>query len=149
MIRTSSPNAWPAEVGGMLAIGDIAAPAAAAFESCERAFRAGVDAIRVGNTGADVAAALTSSFQATGNKSGIWGGHGIGLDTVEKIRLTAADQTVIREGMAFGFHPHLIDGSGAYGAYLADTVVATSAGPRRLGRFGDSGFIIRIDRGAH
>jgi len=91
-----------------------------------------------------VAAALLDAFRSSGHKAGIWGGHGIGLDTVEKPRLTAADDAVITEGMAFGFHPHVIDAAGRHGAYIADTVIITPDGPRRLGDPGGTGSMVLI-----
>jgi Xaa-Pro dipeptidase len=142
-LELCGPNGYWVELGGMLAIGGITASAVSAYEACQRAFTAGLEAIRVGQKGSTVADALQRSFQASGHAAGIWGGHGIGLDTVEKPRLTATDDTIIREGMAFGFHPHVIDSAGVYGAYIADTIVVTSEGAVRLGQLGNAGTMIR------
>jgi Xaa-Pro aminopeptidase len=132
-VELCGPSGYWAELGGMFAIGDVDASAAAAHAACRQAFDAGLAALRVGQPCAAVAAALVESFRRSGHKAGIWGGHGIGLDTLEKPRLTAADASIITEGMAFGFHPHVIDAAGVHGAYIADTVIVTAEGPERLG----------------
>jgi Xaa-Pro aminopeptidase len=132
-VELCGPSGYWVEVGGMLAIGDIDTPAALAYEACRRAFDAGINAIRTGQKCATVAAILVDAFKASNHKAGIWGGHGIGLDTLEQPRLTAADDTVISEGMVFGFHPHVVDSAGIRGAYIADTVIVTPDGPVRLG----------------
>jgi Xaa-Pro aminopeptidase len=143
-LELCGPSGYWVEVGGMLAIGGIADSAASVFEACQSAFDAGLNAIRVGQKCAKVADALLKSFQATGHKAGIWGGHGIGLDTLEKPRLTATDETTIAAGMAFGFHPHVIDSAGVHGAYIADTVIVTAEGPVRLGHLGGVGSMVLI-----
>jgi len=143
-LELCGPSGYWVELGGMFAIGDVANAALSAYEACHAAFDAGIEAIKVGQKCSAVAQALVTAFQASGHKAGIWGGHGIGLDTLEKPRLTAADETMIAEGMTFGFHPHVIEPAGVYGAYIADTVVVTREGPRRLGRLDDTGTLIRI-----
>jgi len=132
-VELCGPSGYWVEVGGMLAIGDVEKPAALAYDACRLAFDAGINAIRAGQKCATVAAILVDAFKASGHKAGIWGGHGIGLDTLEQPRLTAADDTVISEGMVFGFHPHVVDAAGVRGAYIADTVIVTPDGPVRLG----------------
>jgi len=132
-VELCGPSGYWVEVGGMLAIGDVDKPAALAYEACQRAFDAGINGIRAGQKCATVASILVDSFKASNHKAGIWGGHGIGLDTLEQPRLTVADDTVISEGMVFGFHPHVVDSAGVRGAYIADTVIVTPDGPVRLG----------------
>jgi len=143
-LELCGPSGYWVELGGMLAIGGIAEAAASAYEACQSAFDVGLDAIRAGQKCASVAAVLVKSFQASGHQAGIWGGHGIGLDTVEGPRLTATDDTVITDGMAFGFHPHVVDTGGVYGAYIADTVIVTPDGPVRLGHPDGTPSIVRI-----
>jgi Xaa-Pro aminopeptidase len=143
-LELCGPSGYWVELGGMVAIGTVADAALSAYQACRDAFEAGVEAIRIGQKCSTVAQALLDAFKASGHKAGIWGGHGIGLDTLEKPRLTVVDETVIAEGMAFGFHPHVIESGGVYGAYIADTVVVTREGPRRLGQLGSDGTMIRI-----
>ena len=146
-VELCGPSGYWAELGGMLAIGGVDDASAAAYRAARTAFDAGMTAIRVGQKCSAVAAALTEAFQASGHKAGIWGGHGIGLDTLEKPRLTANDQTTIAEGMAFGFHPHVVDASGVRGAYIADTLVVTSGGLLRLGDPEGTGSMVLIEGG--
>lgn len=144
-IELSGPSGYWVELGGMLAIGDIDDAARSAYEACRRAFEAGVQQIVVGARPSDVAQAVQAAFAASGHRPGIWGGHGIGLDTLEEPRLIAAEETRIAEGMTFGFHPHVVDASGRYGAYIADTVIATATGPLRLARFGEAGTLVFVE----
>lgn len=144
-IELCGPEGYWVELGGMVAIGGLDGEAESLHAACELAFQAGVAAITVGSRCSDVARAIGSVFEASGLTAGIWGGHGIGLDTLERPRLTAADDTIISEGMTFGLHPHLLDGPRRRGAYVADTVVASSAGPRILGRAADRGSLIVLE----
>ncbi len=143
-VELCGPSGYWVEVGGMVAIGGVDTPATLTYEACQRAFDAGINAIRVGQKCATVASILVDAFKASNHKAGIWGGHGIGLDTLEQPRLTAADDTVITEGMVFGFHPHVVDAAGVRGAYIADTVIVTPNGPVQLGHLDKYASLVRI-----
>jgi Xaa-Pro aminopeptidase len=127
-IEIAGPTGYWIEFGGTLPIGGLTGRNARLLAAAESSFRAGVDALRVGARCNEVADALGRSLANAGYGAGIWGGHGIGLDTVEGPRLLPSDTSEIRENMVFGFHPHLIDQETGVSAYIANTVLAMPEG---------------------
>jgi Xaa-Pro aminopeptidase len=127
-VEIAGPTGYWIEFGGTLPIGQLSDGNSRLLQAAEVAFDAGVAAVRVGARCSDVADAVAATLAEAGFGMGIWGGHGIGLDTVEGPRLLPTDTSEIRENMVFGFHPHLIDEESGVGAYVANTVLATPDG---------------------
>ncbi|MDE3193816.1 MAG: aminopeptidase P family protein, partial [Chloroflexota bacterium] len=97
-VELCGPSGYWVELGGIIAVGGLGDEAATLYDAAQRALDAGLRAARVGARTSDVAKAIAAVFEASGVSAGIWGGHGIGLDTLEAPRLTASDTGTIVDG---------------------------------------------------
>jgi Xaa-Pro aminopeptidase len=112
----------------MFAFGQVSQADERLFRCCQDTFEQALRLLRPNSQPADIASQLSTSFSSWGYQAGIWGGHGIGLDVLEQPRLLPTDSTLLQQGMAFGFHPHVVDSATNRGAYLADTLLVTPQG---------------------
>jgi Xaa-Pro aminopeptidase len=70
-----------------------------------------------------------------GHTSGLWLGHGVGLDDHDLPIIGPGDITQIEAGMVVAVHPHLIDATGATGSSLGDTFLVGSQETLPLSRW--------------
>ncbi len=127
---TSATGYW-VELARLFALGEIDAEAAELARACLAGADRAEQALRPGGSVSAVARILDDQACAIGAVSGIWHGHGVGIDhDVPVITEHATEQ--FAEGAVIAVHPNLHSRSGAYGASVADTYVLAADGARRL-----------------
>ena len=130
-IKLTGPSGYWVERGGLVAIGELDGARTTLAEATLEAARAAERELRVGRTAADVARAIDERVERLRVRSGIWHGHGVGIDHDLPI-VTAADATPLAERMAIAVHPNFSTADELLGASVADTYVVGPDEPERL-----------------
>jgi Xaa-Pro aminopeptidase len=143
-IELAGPQGYWVEKGGMFSLGEPAPTARRLYQVCIDAVQAAATLFKPGTQAQEVAAAVEQVFERSGFAAGIWGGHGIGMDVLEPPILLPGVQDRLEEGMAIGFHPHVVDQTTGLGAYVSDVYLVTAAGGAPLARLPHE---LRVKRG--
>ncbi|MEL6978701.1 MAG: Xaa-Pro peptidase family protein [Pseudomonadota bacterium] len=117
------------DFGRNIAIGPASLEAHRAYAALFAATEAGIAAARPGAEGRQVHAAMIAAIEEAGFAP-LEGrhGHGIGLALTEPPSLTAADETVLREGMTLAIEPGLMIGPQAIMVHEENIVVRSGGG---------------------
>lgn len=127
---TSATGYW-VELARLYAIGDLHPEAEEVAQACLRGADRAEQALTVGGDVASVATVLNEEAGKIGARSGIWHGHGIGIDHDAPV-ITAQATEQFQRGAAIAIHPNLNSRSGRFGASVADTYVLSAEGTRNL-----------------
>ncbi|MHB1810381.1 MAG: M24 family metallopeptidase [Solirubrobacteraceae bacterium] len=130
-VEVVGPTGYWVEVGGLLALGEppeeqlrVAETALAAAAEMERM-------LRPGRTAGEVARVADEHAARAGLHSGIWHGHGVGVDHDRPV-ITASDTSPLEPGMVLAVHPNYSTADERYGASVVDTYAIGRDGPTRL-----------------
>jgi Xaa-Pro aminopeptidase len=127
---TSATGYW-VELARLYALGNIDSEAQQLAEACLRGADLAEAALAAGRPVADVATALDGEAASIGAVSGIWHGHGVGVDHDVPV-ITAQSTERFEAGSVISIHPNFHSRSGRFGASVADTYVLTAEGTRRV-----------------
>jgi Xaa-Pro aminopeptidase len=125
------PTGYWVEVGGMVALGTPDPEQLRVAEAILEAARLAEAHLRPGSTAGDVAKSIDGVTAEAGLQSGIWHGHGVGVDHDNPV-ITAADDTPLAPGMVISVHPNFSTPDERFGASVAHTYVITDDGFERL-----------------
>ncbi len=89
----------------------------------KEAIEAGRDKFRPGNTIGDVAAAIEDVVAKRGCRTGIWSGHGMGIDLGDGISIARNCKLEVKPNMILTMHPSVINDTD--GVLYADTFMST------------------------
>ncbi|HEU5280050.1 MAG TPA: M24 family metallopeptidase [Gaiellaceae bacterium] len=127
------------------AIGRPNAEVSRMLEAYEEYFEAAKAELRPGATAHDVHRAVSKGFTDRGYHLGHVTGHSIGMTMIEHPKIGEGVDTVLREGMVFSMHPHVIADNGVDCLYMQDTWLVTAGGgeplaglPMRIYAVGDT-----------
>jgi Xaa-Pro aminopeptidase len=129
---TGATGYW-VELAGLIAVGTLDGTRATLAAATLEAARSAEEALRAGRTAGDVAAAIDEHVARHALRSGIWHGHGVGVDHDLPV-VTAADRTPLAERMVIAVHPNFSTADETLGASVADTYVVRDGAPERLSR---------------
>ena len=104
------------------------------FDVGKRALDAGVSSLIPGAKIGDVARIISSEARNAGFKTGVWSGHGMGMDLGDGIGIFEDSTLELKEGMVITVHPHILTEDGKEGLLLGDTFVIDQNGARNLSR---------------
>jgi Xaa-Pro aminopeptidase len=130
-VEASSPEGHWAELARLFAHGPLDAVGARVAAACHAAM-AETEATLIPGTSASAAfAAIDKSITSSGFSSGLWLGHGVGIDHDGPV-IGPDDQRLLQADMVLAMHPHLVDAGGHTGGSLGDTFHITANGPQAL-----------------
>jgi len=132
-VELTGPSGYWLERADLIAVGALDGAASALAEAALTALHSAERELRVGRTAGDVARSIDLHVEERGLRSGIWHGHGVGVDHDLPV-LTASDSTVLVERMVLSVHPNFATADETLGASVADTYVVGGDGPERLSR---------------
>lgn len=130
-VEVVGPSGYWVEVGGLLALGEPAPEQLRVAEACLEAARRAEAELRPGVPAGKVAEAIDAVASEAGLLSGIWHGHGVGVDHDLPV-ITAADPLELAPGMVISVHPNFATPDERFGASAVDTYAITAAGAERL-----------------
>lgn len=132
-VEIVGPTGYWVEVGGLVALGTPGAEQLRVAEACLEATRRAEENLRPGRTAADVARAIEDVARAGDLHSGLWHGHGVGVDHDAPV-ISVSDDTPLAAGMVISVHPNLSTADERAGASVVDTYLVTDGAPERFSR---------------
>jgi Xaa-Pro aminopeptidase len=133
-VEIVGPDGYWVERGGMFSLGQPSPEVSRLANHCIEAMEVGTAELYPGRNSQDVCNAIERVAASAGVDSGIWHGHGVGVDHDIPF-FVPGDQTVLHKDMVIALHPNFTDVSNNLGASIADCFHITESGPRRLSRF--------------
>jgi Xaa-Pro dipeptidase len=133
-IEISGPGGYWSQVVRPLCLGRPSPVYEKLFDVGKRALDAGVSNLIPGARIGDVARIISSEARNAGFKTGVWSGHGMGMDLGDGIGIFEDSTFELREGMVITVHPHILTEDGKEGLLLGDTFVIGQNGARNLSR---------------
>ena len=130
-VEVVGPTGYWVEVGGLIALGDPHPEQMSVAEACLEAAARAEDQLRPGVPAGEVAAAIDAVAAEAGLSSGIWHGHGVGVDHDRPV-ITAGEELPLAPGMVISVHPNFCTGDERFGAGQVDTYAITDSGAERL-----------------
>src|SRR5205823_14196745 len=118
------------ELGVLASLGRLSPERERLARDVHRAAAAARAKLVAGATAGDVARAVDATAREGEYRSGIWHGHGVGVDHDLPV-LTASDETLLRPSMAIAVHPNFATQDEEVGASVADTYLVRPTGPPR------------------
>jgi Xaa-Pro dipeptidase len=133
-IEISGPAGYWSQIVRPLCLGKASSQYQRLFEVGKKALDAGISDLRPGRRIGDIARVISSEARNAGFKTGVWSGHGMGMDLGDGIGIFEDSTLELKEGMVITVHPHIITGDGKEGLLLGDTFVVGQNGALNLSR---------------
>ncbi|HEX2964652.1 MAG TPA: Xaa-Pro peptidase family protein [Syntrophorhabdaceae bacterium] len=133
-IEISGPGGYWSQIVRPLCLGKPSPSYERLFEVGKKALDAGVSRLVPGARLGDVARIISAEARDAGYNTGVWSGHGMGMDLGDGIGIFENSTFELKEGMVITIHPHIISGDGKEGLLLGDTYVITKNGAENLSR---------------
>jgi Xaa-Pro aminopeptidase len=130
-VEISGWSGYWVELAFLVSLGELDAEREQLAHAVLAAASAAERKLVAGSTAAAVARAVDRVARSGGYRSGIWHGHGVGVDHDLPV-ITAADRSVLEPTMAVAVHPNFADRHERLGASVADTYLVTAGAPDRL-----------------
>lgn len=132
-VELTGPTGYWIEHARLVALGGLDDARAALAAVTLEAAAAAEYRLREGNTAGDVARAIDEIVRRDDLRSGIWHGHGVGVDHDAPV-ITAADDTPLVERMVISVHPNFCMADETLGASVATTYVVRPDAPEPVSR---------------
>jgi Xaa-Pro aminopeptidase len=137
-VEIVGPTGYWVEVGGLVALGEIDDERRRLADASVRASLDAAARLRPGGTAADVAGVIDRIAREGRYETGIWHGHGVGVDHDGPV-ITAGDGTPLAPGMVISVHPNFTTPDERLGASTVGTYVVRDDGEaERLSRVPDT-----------
>jgi Xaa-Pro aminopeptidase len=132
-VELTGPGGYWVEHASLVALGELDDARAAVADATLEAAAAAEGALRPGASAGDVARAVDEVAARHELRTGIWHGHGVGIDHDVPV-ITAADATPLVEGMVVSIHPNFSTADETCGASVADTYIVAGGAAERVSR---------------
>lgn len=133
-VEIVGPEGYWVEKGGMFSLGDPAPAQKNIADACVESFNAAVTEMRPGCSSQRLSKSIEQIADRAGVSSGIWHGHGVGIDHDIPF-LVPNDQNTLEENMFLAIHPNFVDEKNSLSVSMAETYHVTKDGSRSLSRF--------------
>lgn len=133
-IEISGPSGYWSQIVRALCISHTTPQYDRLFEIGKAALKVGALNLIPGKQIGEIVRAIIDKVEGEGFKTGIWCGHGMGLDVGEYPGLFRESTIVLKEGMVITIHPHVLTQDGKEGILLGDTFVIGKERARKLSR---------------
>jgi Xaa-Pro aminopeptidase len=131
LVELAGPTGFWAEYSGLFALGELDGERARLAHACLDAAASAAALLRPGAPVAAVAEAIDAAAQSVSAQSGIWHGHGVGVDHDLPL-IGPAEKRRFEPGMVLAVHPNFSESEERFGAMVADTYVIEQSNARRL-----------------
>lgn len=132
-VEITGPTGYWLELARLIALGPLDDERERLAAAALAAAQAAAARLPAGNRAGEVAAAIDEHAARLALRSGIWHGHGVGVDHDVPV-ITASDDTLLAERMVVSIHPNFSAADESIGASVADTYVVRGQEPERLSR---------------
>ncbi len=104
------------------------------FDVAKAASEAAVSRLIPGRRIGELVAVVSDTVRKAGFRTGLWCGHGMGMDVGEAPPLFLESNLELQQGMVITIHPHVMTLDGKEGMFLGDTYVVRKDGAENLSR---------------
>ena len=104
------------------------------FEAGGKALERGVAELLPGKRVGDVVRIVYDEIKKAGFNTGLWCGHGMGMDLGDGLGLFENNHLELKDGMVITIHPHIMSQDGEEGLLLGDTFIVREGGAENLSR---------------
>lgn len=132
-VELVGPTGYWVEHARLVALGALDDGRAALAEATLEAAATAESLLRAGNRAGDVARGIDNVVACHDLRSGIWHGHGVGVDHDAPV-ITVADATPLVERMVVSIHPNFSDAGETAGASIATTYIVGAGDPEPVSR---------------
>jgi len=133
-VEISGPTGYWTQIVRVLCLGSPATSYEHIFAVGKKALDRGAATLVPGKRVSDVVRMITEEINREGLKTGIWCGHGMGMDLGDNLGLFEDNRLELREGMVITIHPHVMSADGKEGLLLGDTYVVRQERGQNLSR---------------
>jgi Xaa-Pro dipeptidase len=133
-VELSGPNGYWSQIVRPLCLGTPADLYRRIFAVGKKALDRGAATLVPGKRVSEVVHVVSEEVHKEGLKTGIWCGHGMGIDLGDGLGLFEDNQLELKEGMVITVHPHVMSPDGKKGLLLGDTFVVRHGGGQNLSR---------------
>jgi Xaa-Pro aminopeptidase len=133
-VEISGPSGYWSQIIRPVCLGTPSASYERIFTVGKNALDRGVAALLPGSRVSDMVRLITGEVHRAGLKTGIWCGHGMGMDLGDNLGLFEDNPLELKEGMVVTIHPHVMSPDGKEGLLLGDTYVVRPNGGENLSR---------------
>lgn len=133
-IEISGPSGYWSQIVRPMCLGRPGAGYERLFEAGRRALEAGAASLVPGARAQDVARAVADEVRKAHLETGLWCGHGMGLDLGDGIGLSEDNPLELKEGAVITIHPHVMLPDRREGLLMGDTFVVRDRGGQNLSR---------------
>jgi len=131
-VEASDTDGYWVELARLIAVGPLDARRRHVAEHSLTAMQCAEESLRPGQTGGAAYEAIARNIAAAGLTSGLWYGHGVGVDH-DMPTIGRGNDTVLAPGMVIALHPHIVAaGDDPVGACLGDTFAISERGATPL-----------------
>lgn len=131
-VEISGPSGYWTQIVRPLCLGKSTPQYERMFNVGKAALETGKENLIPGKRIGELVKAVIEKVEAEGFKTGLWCGHGMGLDVGEYPGLFQDSQIELKEGMVITIHPHVMSLDGKEGIFLGDTFVIKKEGAKNL-----------------
>jgi len=131
-VEISGPSGYWSQIVRPVCLGRPAPQYKRIFEVGKAAVQTGVANLVPGKRIGELARAVSEEVRKGGFKTGLWCGHGMGMDVGDAPGLFEESPIEFKEGMIITIHPHVMSQDGKAGLLLGDTFVVQRGGARNL-----------------
>ncbi len=133
-IEISGPSGYWSQIVRPMCLGRPGAGYERLFEAGRLALEAGAACLVPGAHAGDVARAVADEVRKAHLETGLWCGHGMGMDLGDGVGLFEDNPLELREGAVITIHPHVMLPDRREGLLLGDTFVVREGGGENLSR---------------
>lgn len=127
-IEIAGPGGYWSQIVRPFCLGKPSSQYERLFEVGKQALDAGLSNLLPGRRIGDIARIISSQAQSAGFRTGVWSGHGMGLDLGDGIGIFEDSTLELKDGMVITVHPHIMSQDGKEGLLLGDTYVVREKG---------------------
>ncbi len=133
-IEIAGPGGYWSQIVRPFCLGKPSSQYDRLFEVGKQALDAGVSSLLPGKRIGDIARIINSKARDAGFRTGVWSGHGMGMDLGDGIGIFEDSTLELKDGMVITIHPHIMSQDGKEGLLLGDTYVVHENGAQNLSR---------------
>ena len=133
-IEISGPSGYWSQIVRPMCLGKPSAGYERLFEAGRLALEAGAARLVPGARAQDVARAVADEVRKAHLETGLWCGHGMGMDLGDGVGLSEDNPLELKEGAVITIHPHVMLPDRREGLLMGDTYMVRQGGGENLSR---------------
>lgn len=131
-VEAAGPSGYWSQIVRFFALGTPSPVFEKLFKVAKYVIATGTANLVPGKRVGEIVKLMLETVEQEGLKTGLWFGHGMGLDVGDNLGLSQDSDVEITENMVITIHPHVMSRDGRNGLMIGDTFVVGKEGPMNL-----------------